>query len=40
MSAEPCKENGVPPLHPGAAAFVELRNVRIFADDDAHPSAT
>ena len=40
IAAELCKENGIPPLHPGADVFVELRNVRIFADDEPHPSTT
>jgi hypothetical protein len=40
IAAELAKENGVPPLHPGAPAFIELRNVRVFPDDDAHSSAT
>ena len=31
-AAELSKENGIPTLHPGANAFVELRDVRIFAD--------
>jgi sulfate transport system ATP-binding protein len=39
IAAELSKENGVPTLHPGVNAFVELRNVRIFADDEAHPAA-
>jgi len=39
ISAELCKENGIPPLHPGAPAFIELRNVRVFADDEAHVPA-
>jgi sulfate transport system ATP-binding protein len=39
IAAELYKENGVPALHPGANAFVELRNVRIFADDEAHAPA-
>jgi hypothetical protein len=38
IAAELAKENGVPPLHPGAPAYVELRNVRVFPDDD--PLAT
>ncbi len=40
IAAELAKENGVPPLHPGSPAFVELRNVRVFADDDPHAPAS
>ena len=39
ISAELSRENGLPAaLHPGASAFIELRNVRIFVDDG-HPPA-
>jgi len=40
IAAELCKDNGVPPLQPGATAYVELRNVRVFPSDAAppHPS--
>jgi len=34
IAAELCKDNGVPPLQPGATAYVELRNVRVFPDGD------
>ena len=39
IAAELAKENGIPPLHPGSPAFVELRNVRVFPDDDPHSPA-
>ena len=39
IAAELAKENGIPPLHPGASAYVELRNVRVFADEDPHATA-
>jgi sulfate/thiosulfate transport system ATP-binding protein len=39
IAAELSKENGIPALHPGVNAFIELRNVRIFADDEPHHAA-
>src|SRR5262249_24980723 len=33
IAAEICKENGIPTLQPGATAYVELRNARVFPSD-------
>ena len=39
IAAELCKDDGLPPLHPGATAYVELRNIRIFEHEAAHSAA-